>query len=113
MSIKKTVHSVAKRLEKVGEHKEGELHHIEVHPAENGFRVEHHMHKGKPKKGDMYDHYGTHKVETVHESAKSAMKECKGICEEHEGSQVQPSEDGKLIGKNDHEDPEEEGDSGY
>ena len=109
MSIKKTVHSVAKRLEKVGEHKEGELHHIEVHPAENGFRVEHHMHKGKPKKGDMYDYGGTHKVETVHESAKSAMKECKGICEEHEGGMkaLDKNQSGKPV-DNEKDDMEED-----
>jgi hypothetical protein len=115
MSVKKTVESTAKRLAKVGNHKEGDLHHLEIHPAENGFTVEHHFH-GKKSKGDSQ--WGpsnpTSSAVTVHESAKKAMKHCQGICDEHEkGSQVQPSEDGKLIGKNDHKDPEEEGESGY
>ena len=114
MSVKKTVESTAKRLAKVGNHKEGDLHHIEIHPAENGFTVEHHFHGKKSKDGQWGPSNPTSSAVTVHESAGKAMKHCKGICEEHEkGSQKIPSEDGKLIGKNDHKDPEEEGDSGY
>lgn len=111
MSVKKTVESTAKRLAKIGEHKDGELHHIEVHPAENGFTVHHHAHKGPSKKNDRFDYLeGPHHVEkTVHESAKSAHKHVKGILEEHEGGMkaLDKNQSGKPV-DNEKDDMEED-----
>ena len=116
MSIKKTVHSVAARLSKEsgggkGINNEGELHHIEIHPAENGFRVEHHTHKKREKHMD-YEPYGTDKEEHVFETHHKALKHVKGIMEEHADSMDEEGEQhqsGVLIGKRDKRSKEENG----
>lgn len=93
MSVKKTVKGVAARLEKesgggkgINNEHEGELHHIEIHPAENGWRVEHHTHK-KRERGMDFPPYGTDKEEHVFENHAKACKHCKGIMEEHSSLQ--------------------------
>ena len=82
-----------------GKHKKGELHHIEVHPAKNGFTVEHHTHKGMDKDG--FEPYNTDKEETVFENHHKAAKHVKGIMEEHASMQdgLEAHQSGKPIGK--------------
>jgi hypothetical protein len=96
-------------------HKKGELHHIEIHPAENGFTVEHHTHKGENHDG--YDMFGTDKEEHVFENHHKAAKHVKGIMEEHASMSdgLKIHQDGKPIGssKKESREEDEEGDSGY
>src|SRR5579863_5061561 len=106
MSIKKTVGAVASRLSKEsgggkGINNEGELHHIEIHPAENGWRVEHH-------KVSKYAHgyWGvpdSDPEEHVFTSHHAACKHCKSVMEEHEGGmeEMDKAHSGKPIGKKD------------
>lgn len=81
MSIKGTVHEVAKKMK--GGKKKGELHSINIRPADNGgYSVETRHHEG----GDEYNISSTN---TVHESYPKMSKHLKEMCERHESGFVE------------------------